>query len=283
LAAIVLAALALCFITLDLGGGSLSTAHGGVRGTLGSLYRGTDAMVGPVRRFVQGLPSAGTNEAKVRELNREVAQLRSQLAARDTDKATADALKRLQLAANAGNWPVVPARVVALGSGNGFDWTVTLDAGSGSGVRVGQTVTDGNGLVGRVVQVDHSSTVVLLAADPRSGVGVRDTRNGEVGIATGRGAAGFTLVPLDPTAQLHVGDRLVTGPTGSTSFVSGLSVGVVRSVRTSGDGTTTAEIVPATSPTRLDVVGVILVGGTSGGDGRAALQPDAGSTAVAQR
>ena len=107
LAAIVLAAVALVFITLDLGGGSLQSAHSGVRGTLGSLYRGTDQVVGPVRRFVQGIPSAGTNEAEVRTLRREVAQLRSQLAARDADRATAERLDRLQLAATAGNWPVV--------------------------------------------------------------------------------------------------------------------------------------------------------------------------------
>ena len=56
-AALVLAVLALCFITLDLGGGGLRSAHTGVRGTLGALYRGTDAMLGPVRRFA-GYPES---------------------------------------------------------------------------------------------------------------------------------------------------------------------------------------------------------------------------------
>ncbi len=64
MSAAVLAVVALCFITLDLGGGGLRGAHDGVRGTFGSLYRGTDAVLGPVRRWVAGLPDAGTNESR---------------------------------------------------------------------------------------------------------------------------------------------------------------------------------------------------------------------------
>jgi rod shape-determining protein MreC len=260
-AAIVLAGLALCFITLDLGGSGLRPAHSGVRGTLGSLYRGTDALLGPARRFVQGIPSAGTNEARVTKLQHENAELRGKLAAAAAEQATHEQLARLQLAATSGGYRIVPARVIALGQGQGFDWTVTLDAGTRSGVRVGQTVTDGNGLVGRVLHADGSSCVVLLGADPGSGVGVRDLRTGEIGIATGHGADGFTFVPLDPEAHLKVGDKLATGPTGATSFVGGLAVGTVSSVRTSTDGTVRAYVTPATSPTRLDLVGVIIVGG----------------------
>jgi rod shape-determining protein MreC len=121
--------------------------------------------------------------------------------------------------------------------------------------------------------------VVILGADPGSGVGSRDVRNGEVGIANGRGANGFGFVPLNPEADIRVGDRLVTGPAGSTSFVAGLSVGTVSSVRRSADGITRADIAPATSATRLDLVAVILVGG----EPAAPRQPIDPSAAVAQR
>ena len=273
-AAAVLAAVALGFITLDLGGGSLSSAHTGVRGTLGALYRGTDAVFGPARRYLQGLPSAGTNQARVRRLEHDNAVLRGQLAARDADHTTSAQLAKLQLAADAGGYRVLPARVIALGPGQGFDWTVTIDAGTRSGVRVDQSVTDGNGLVGRVLRADPNTSVVLLAADPGSGVGARDLATGEVGVATGSGAGGFTFVPLNPAAALHVGDRLVTGPSGATSFVSNLAVGTVSSVRSGGDGTVRARVRPATSPTALDLVGVILVGGDPVID-RPALSPSA--------
>ena len=135
---------------------------------------------------------------------------------------------------------------------------MTVDVGTQDGAAAGQSVTDGAGLVGRVLRADAHSAVVLLAADPQSGVGVRDTVTGQIGVATGHGAAGFTFAPIDPTARVHVGDRLVTGPTGASSFVPGLSVGTVTAVHTSTDGTTSATVRPAASPTAVDLVGLVL-------------------------
>lgn len=271
MAALALIVTALCFLTLDLGGGALRSAHSGVRGTLGSLYRGTDGMLGPVRRFVQGIPSAGSNQARVRALQHENEVLRGKLATAAADTTTHDQLARLQLAADSTGLHVLPARVIALGPGQGFDWTVTLDAGTREGVRVGQTVTDGNGLVGRVLHADSASSVVLLGADPGSGVGARDLRTGQIGVATGQGVDGFSFVPLDPKASLRVGDHLVTGPTGASSYVSDVSVGVVIAVRTSSDGTTRADVVATASPTSLDLVGVLI--DSSGSSARLALAP----------
>jgi rod shape-determining protein MreC len=260
--AIVLTVIAACFITLDLGGGSLGGAHNGVRGALGSLYRGTDAVVGPVRRWVQGVPSAGTNKSRIEQLRAENAALRGRIAALQSDKRTAGQLAELQRAADGSGNRLLPARVVAFGPGQGFDWTVTVDVGTSDGVRVGQTVTDGAGLVGRVLHADSASSVVLLAADPGSGVGVRDLRSGEIGIASGRGGDGFSFAPLSPDATIKTGDQLATGPSGSSSYVSGIDVGTVTSVRTSADGTVRATVRPAASPTAVDLVGVILGSGS---------------------
>jgi rod shape-determining protein MreC len=264
ISALVLAAVALCFITLDLGGGALRDAHSGVRGSLGALYRGTDSVLGPVRRWVEGVPTAGTNQRRIEQLRRRNAELQHRIDQLATDRRVGDQLAALQRAADGSGRVLLPARVIALGPGQGFDWTVTLDAGTTDGVRAGQTVTDGAALLGRVLQADDSSSVVLLAADPGSGVGVRDERTGELGVATGAGPAGFTFRPLNPDAQVRVGDRLVTGPTGSTSYVPGLRLGTVRSVRTSADGTMTASVRPAVSATAVDLVGVVVGTGTRG-------------------
>src|SRR6478609_9707805 len=137
MAAIVLTIVALCFITLDLGGGSLQSAHSGVRGTFGSLYRGTDTVLGPVRRWFQGAPTAGSNEGRVEALRKENARLRGRIAALEADKQTAARLRDLQRASDRSGDTLLPAKVTALGPGEGFDWTVTLDVGSSSGVRPG--------------------------------------------------------------------------------------------------------------------------------------------------
>jgi rod shape-determining protein MreC len=258
LAAITLAVLAACFITLDIGGSSLSSAHAGVRGTLGALYRGTDSVLGPLRRFVQGVPHAGTNEQRIHDLERENAQLQSELGQAQTNKNSIAELDKLNLGAEALNETVLPARVIAFGPGSGFDWTVTLNVGTHSGVKVGMTVTDGSALVGRVLHADASTSEVLLAVDPGSGVGGRVTRNNRLGVATGAGSDGFDFVPLAASTTLRVGDVVMTGPAGSSSFVAGLAIGTVTSVRTSTDGSTRATLTPSADPTGLDLVGVIL-------------------------
>lgn len=251
LAAAVLVAVAVVFLTIDLTGSGLRGAHGGTRGALGALYRGTDGLLGPVRRFVQGVPHAASNRDTIAHLRRENAQLRARLAQDAADASTNAALSRLPSSS-------VPARVLALGPGSGFDWTVTLDVGSHNGVHNGQTVTDGVGLVGRVLHTSANTCMVLLAADPGSGVGARDTRTGELALATGQGVSGFQVSPLDPTAQLAVGDQLVTGPAGESTYFAGLALGTVTSVRKSGDGTSVAHVRPAVSPTALDLVGVVV-------------------------
>ncbi len=257
-AAIVLAAVAACFVALDLGGTSLQSAHGGVRGALGSLYRGTDSVLGPVRRFLQGIPRAGSDESRLHALEQQNTLLRQQLANARLDRHTEAQLARLRLSATHDGFRIVPTRVVATSAAGGFDYTVTVAAGTANGVRAGQTVTDGAGLVGRVLHADSSTAVVLLAIDPGSGVGARDLRTGQLGVVTGNGRNGFAFRPLDPTAQVRAGDALATGPEGASSYAPGLSIGTVRTVRASADGTVIAAVDPTVSASALDIVGIVV-------------------------
>lgn len=250
-------AVAVLFITLDFAGGAMRSARGGTTGALGSLYRGTDSVLGPVRRFVQGIPDVGRNRSELARLRSENDQLRRQLSDAQLDGQTALQLNRLQLQANTAGWRSVPARVIATGPGSGFQWTVTIDAGSGDGLSTGQTVTDGVGLVGRVIDVYRTSSVVLLASDPTFGVGVRDSRSGALLLATGNGLSGLTASPLGDKASLKVGDHLVTGPAGASTFISGVQVGVITAVTTSPDGTARVAVRPASNQTALDLVGVL--------------------------
>src|SRR4051812_49941440 len=88
ISALVLAAIAVCFITLDLGGSALKDAHAGVRGSLGSLYRGTDGVLGPVRRWLEGVPSAGANQKRIEGLRRRNAELQGRVEPVAADRRT---------------------------------------------------------------------------------------------------------------------------------------------------------------------------------------------------
>jgi rod shape-determining protein MreC len=255
-----LATVAAAFIALDVTGSSLSEAHSGARGVLGSLYRGSDSVLGPVRRYAQALPGAAHDSARIRALEAQNAQLSAQLAANAQDKAASAELAQLKLSTGTAGLTIMAAKVIAFGPGQGFDWTATIDIGRSSGVAVDQTVTSSAGLVGRVLRADSSTSVVLLAVDPGSGVGVRDARSGELALATGAGTSGFVLSPLSPTADLKPGDQLETGPAGSSTYVAGIILGTVASVHTSTTAAITATARAAIKATTLDLVGVVIGG-----------------------
>lgn len=279
LSATVLAVLALLFISLDFAGGSFADARGGVTGALGSLYRGTDAVIGPARRFVQGVPDVAGNRHRIAQLQQQNRNLQQQLTAARADRSTASRLAALQLQADSERWQILPARVIATGPGGGFEWTVTVDVGSRERVIAGQTVTDGAGLVGRVLSVHQTTSVILLAADPASGVGVRDARTGELLLTTGRGSDGLSASPLgdttpDSTTAVRAGDQLVTGPAGGTTYAPGIAVGTVTAVSTGQNGTTTAQVRPTAGLRTLDLVGIVLL--PAGTGPRGPLTPGGG-------
>jgi rod shape-determining protein MreC len=249
---------ALLFISLDFTGGSLRSARGGATGALGSLYRGTDSVIGPIRRFVQGVPDVADNRSKIAALQQQNDVLRRRLADTQLDAGSAKRLNDLQLQADSAGWQILPARVIATGPGAGFEWTVTVDVGSREHVLVSQTRSDGVGLVGRVIAVHQTTSVVLLAADPTAGVGVRDTRSGELLLAAGNGSRGITAAPLDDNVDVKVGDHLVTGPAGQTTFVNGIEVGVITKVSRSIAGTITATVRPTAPQAGLDLIGIVL-------------------------
>ncbi len=162
--------------------------------------------------------------------------------------------------AGIGRYRVLPAQVIAVGAAQGFAWTVQIDAGSRDGLKVDQTVLNGDGLVGRIEAVTSSTATVLLLVDPESSVGVRIEGNLELGILTGQGLAALELKLLDPQAPLAVGDRLVTRGDGSL-YVPGIPVGVVTSVRsTPGSLIRTAQVDPYVNVSALDLVGVVIDG-----------------------
>jgi rod shape-determining protein MreC len=258
IAAVTLALVALLFISLDFAGGSLGGARSGATGALGALYRGTDSVIGPARRFIQGIPDVGQNRAEIARLELQNDELRRRLADSHTDATTGKRLAALQLQADTAGWQILPARVIATGPGAGFQWTVTVDVGSRERVLVGQTVSDGFGLVGRVVTVHSTTSAVLLAADPTAGVGVRDTRSGELLLATGNGSHGLTATPLDDDVDVKAGDHLVTGPVGQTTFVNGIEVGVVTKVSRTLAGTIVATVRPTAPQAGLDLLGIVL-------------------------
>lgn len=159
----------------------------------------------------------------------------------------------------------VTARVIA-DSGGTFVRSVLVDSGAGDGVKKGQAVITGHGLVGRVAAVGKHSARVLLITDLNSRIPVLVASTRERAVLAGDNSDRPTLVHLASEAAVSPGDPIVTSGHGG-AFPPGLPVGVVASVA-EGD----VRVQPYVSWSRLEYVRVVDFGleGILGqvGDGR---------------
>lgn len=257
LAITVLLVLSAAFVTLDYRGGSFDGMRSGAETVFGPVQRGFSAVIDPVGRFFSGLANMGENQDRIDDLEQQNEDLTRRLQENGLDTERADELDRLELLAGVGQYRIVPGVVVSFGPSLGFEWTVTLDIGSRDGVKEGMTVVNGDGLVGRVKRVGKSTCVVILAVDPGSSVGVRQEGTKQLGLVTGNGLGALDYSPLDPRTKVEEGDRLVTGPYGSTTYAPGVPVGEVSEVKGS-PGDRSAKVDPYVEATSLDLVGVVL-------------------------
>jgi rod shape-determining protein MreC len=153
---------------------------------------------------------------------------------------------------------VVGGRVVAVGP-SPVVRTLRIDVGSEDGVRVGQAVLAGAGLVGRISGVVGGYSEVELLVDSRSAVDVLVGEARARGILRGQGEdETCRVVYLRRTSPVAVGDSVVTSGVGST-FPGGLLVGTLTRVTTPTVGVfREAEVAPAVSFQSLEEVLVLV-------------------------
>jgi rod shape-determining protein MreC len=265
----VLLVTALVLITVDYRGGDSSPLRG-LRGAgetvFGPLERLSAAVVQPIGNAFGAITDAPGERRRADRLERENQRLREQLRAQRTDADRAAQLHRLLSSAGLGGYKIVPAQVIS--AGQGLEDTVTIDVGSGSGVRPEMTVMTADGLVGRVTRVGPATATVLLATDAASTVGSRLEDSREIGVVQGGGRRGLgnggatplRFQALNANAPLRPGQRLVTlGSQGERPYVPGVPIGTVERVEQSlGSLTRTAYVRPFVHFSALDVVGVVV-------------------------
>lgn len=122
----------------------------------------------------------------------------------------------------------VTARVIA-DSGSPFVRTVLLNAGRRDGVEKGQAAVTGAGLAGRVIETGERSSRLLLLTDLNSRVPVVLEASRWRAILAGDNGPRPRLIFLPNTAEVAVGDRVVTSGEGGV-VPPGIPVGVVAQI-----------------------------------------------------
>jgi len=260
---VLLIAIAFALITVDIRGGEDSPVDGARQAAatvFGPIEDGVSAAVNPVGNAISSIRDSGERHDRLAALEKENAALKAKLGSDDRNASRLKQLNTMMGIAAEGQYGIKGAEVIAIGSAQGFSWTITIDVGSNDGIKRDMTVLNGDGLVGRVTTVGPNTATVLLANDPDFTVGTRMEAGDELGFASGQGDRPLRVELLNGKAEVKKGDRLVTfGSQADKPFVPGVPVGVVSRVDPSGGGLTrTLYVTPYVSFTKLDVVGVVV-------------------------
>jgi rod shape-determining protein MreC len=263
---IILIVTSLFLITLDLRGVKiLDGVRSGTQNVLSPFQKAGSTVVSPFRNFVGDVTHLGRTRSQIEKLKADNARLRNQLLQRKSADAELEQLKSvLDLAGRAG-YKVLAARVISQGASTSFTQTITIDAGTTSGVRQNMTVVSGEGLVGVVKESYLNSALIMLATDPDFKVGVRVAGTQQIGILSGRGSKRAELQLLDNQKIVKVGDVLLArGSTNNRPFVPGIPVGIISAVdSTAGSIAQTATVMLYPNFSALGVVSVVLSAGNN--------------------
>jgi rod shape-determining protein MreC len=261
---IILIVTSLFLITLDLRGVKiLDGLRSGTQNVLSPFQKAGSTVVSPFRDFFGDVTHLGRTRSQIEKLKADNARLRNQLLQRKSADAELEQLKSvLDLAGRAG-YKVLAARVISQGASTSFTQTITIDAGTTSGVRQNMTVVSGEGLVGVVKESYLNSALIMLATDPDFKVGVRVAGTQQIGILSGRGSKRAELQLLDNQKIVKVGDVLLArGSTNNRPFVPGIPVGIISAVdSTAGSIAQTATVMLYPNFSALGVVSVVLSAG----------------------
>jgi rod shape-determining protein MreC len=164
-------------------------------------------------------------------------------------------------------WDLVPARVVAAGTG-ALTWEVAVDVGRADGIRVGMPVVaaaaDGaGGLAGLVVEVRADRSIIQLTVDPRSRVVARDQQTEALGVIQGQPGGQLVMTQVPVTDTVAVGDTIITAGlelegVAASPYPRGLLIGRVSAIEADPNGLTqTVFVRPAIDPRAVEWLMVV--------------------------
>ena len=251
----------LFLITLDLRGVQvIESVRTGVHTAITPVQKAGSWAVSPFRNFLSDVTHLGRTRNQIEKLKAENDALRTALLNRKVADAELTQLKGVLKLAGNGGFKVVSAKVISQGASTSFSQTITIDAGTRSGIHTNMTVISGFGLVGVVKLVYPNSAVVQLASDPSFRIGARIAGTQQIGILSGQGTRKGVLQLLDNTEAVKIGDAILArGSSNGRPFVPGVPIGEVTAVDNSaGAVTQTADVKFYSNFSTLGVVSVVI-------------------------
>ena len=163
---------------------------------------------------------------KLKQKNAELDRLRIKLRFAETENALLSEMLNYSAPKNI---EFITAKVIS-GIGDGFAHSIIVYVPDAIGIHVGQIAIHKQQVIGRVDLINGSYVRILLVSDISSKIPVIIARSRERAILSGNNTSVLNLLYTVPSADIRVGDQVVTSGVGGI-FPSDLLVGYVTKVK----------------------------------------------------
>jgi rod shape-determining protein MreC len=232
-----------------------------VFGAFAEVQRATTAAVRAVRGVWEGYFALTDVHRQNEALKRENEYLRVKLQQTRALALESQSLRKMLDLRDRSDLPMRAAEIIGTSATADFR-SVTIDRGTADGIRSDMAVVSAGGAVGRVVRPSRHAAQVQLLVDRNAAVAVKVERasadgSSAQGIAMGSGESLLRLEYISTTADLKVGDVLVTSGIDGV-YPPGFTVGRVETLDRAGGTFRSIRIRPAVSFSDLEQVMVVL-------------------------
>jgi rod shape-determining protein MreC len=225
-------------------------------GLFAEVQRGSSVGVSGVRGFWHRYGSLRSVERENAELKQQLESVQVELQEQRALADRARGLQQLLDLRDRSKLKTMAAEVIASSASPDFQ-TLTLDKGTNYGLRTDMAVIANDGVVGRIVVPSARAAKVQLLIDRNAAAGALVERSRAQGVAKGTGDGRLQLEFVSETADVAVGDLVVTSGIEGI-FPKGFTIGRVDVVEKTGPAYKRITVKPAVDFSRLEEVLVVL-------------------------
>lgn len=193
--------------------------------------------------------------AENRQLKAQIDELRLDQVRLSEDAEQAHRLQRLLSFREQVISKTVPAQVIG-SSGSDLSRSVYIDKGSNDGIAPDMAVITAGGIVGKVLRVYPTTSLVLMINDQTSGVGAMLEKSRLQGVLKGTPDGAVVLERVMSDEKVSPGDTLLSSG-GDQIFPKGVPVGTVAKVSPGHEMFLNIQVKPAADLNRLEEVLVV--------------------------
>jgi len=224
-------------------------------GAFAEVQRGSAQVVGNVREGWQNYFALQQIRRENEDLKQRVAQLEIRL---QQERAEAQQTRTLQqlLSLRQETAPPTTAANVIGASADAYFRTISIDKGTSDGLRQDMSVIAPAGVVGRIILPTLRAAKVQLLIDRNAAAAALVERSRAQGVVLGTGTGVLTMAYLPGSADIKVGDRIVTSGIDGI-YPKGFVIGQIESLQRGAGEFNGIVIKPAVDFSSLEAVLVV--------------------------